>query len=522
MGNNQSLGKGAGSGDGTANKKTLPELVDYIATNYILTQNFQDLEKLSDPKYCDELVILTSKVISQKLNDMEIRYLAQRMKNGVEINEMTKGKVIYLKKKELPRLDVQNATTKRRLCVGIAKFYVKVAHLFAAIVGTINPAYTFVDDAGMKQTVGILNKRAIPEGANAQLTKVGLCSSRINALLNGQDFAQQATTGNGDILIKPSFCGMNAAKKSQGPAAGTKSLENEPGIPELKRLYYDEYYYDLKEGEKQKNDGFSSMSPEMKKVYDADVKRFYTEFTGETKVPDDIKEFSQIKLRDFQRSKGCNPGGAYTKGYTGTLKQQLFKKYADHTKKMIEHTNASQDKLLDVLDEMFKFSYDQVEKKKRVIINPALNDKNIQKLVDKTRALIVELYLTCEKDFVEGLQIYEAIVEKQVLDTSMAQLRSLNDSLDIMGTSEPLSNVDAPKVPAAVAAAGVEPRPRPAAAATADVAQKPVDVPKAAMGEEKRVVTEKVAEAGEALAQEGKKLEEGVMNTVANVMSVRK
>lgn len=516
MGNTQSTGANSTDGDSL---KTLPQLIDYIATNYIITQNFKDMENLADPQYCDELVVLTSKVISQKLNDMQVRYLAQRLKEGVVVNEMTKGKVIYLKKKELPKLDVQNSTTKRRLCIGIAKFYVKVAHLFAAIVSTINPTYTFVDDAGVKQTVGLLNKKAIPEGTNAQLTKVGLCSSRINALLNGQDYEQSGS--NGDVLVNPKFCKLNAT----GSSGATRMLDSEPGIPELKKLYYDRYDFDQSRTDvKVKNKGFFEMTPEMQKEYDADVKRFYMEFTGNEKVPDDIKEFSQIKLRDFQRSKGCAQGGVYTKGYTGSLKQQLFKEYVNHTKAMIEHANASQDKLLEVLDKLFVFSYDQVDKKKRIIINPALNDESLQVLVDDTRKLIVNLYLTCERDFVDGLKIYEAIVEKQVLDTSMAQLRSMNDTLDLMGTAEHIANNNVEKLPIN----NIQPpqkevsAPIPSSTITGD--KKPEDLSKTindvekAPADMKEIVGEKVeegkqiitGEAKEAINDVEKKVEEGL------------
>lgn len=532
MGNNQS--SKASGGDEGASLKTLPQAVDYIATNYILTQNFSDMEKLASPQYCDELVILTSKVISQKLNDMEIKYLAQRLKEGVVVNEMTKGKVIYLKKKELPRLDVQNATTKRRLCIGIAKFYVQVAHLFAAIVSTINPAYTFVDNTGVKQTVGLLNKKEIPEGADAQLTKIGLCSSRINALLNGHDYANEGSSGEG-IVVSPKFCKLNASSSS-GVA---KTLEDEPGIPELKRLYYDKYDSDQSGDKRVPNNGFYGMTPEMQKVYDEDVKRFYLEFSGEETVPEGIKEFGQIKLRDFQRSKGCAKGGVYTQGYTGTLKQQLFKQYVDHTKQMIERANAAQDKLLDVLDEMFKFSFDQVEKKKRIIINPALNEKTIQDLINRTRKLIVELYLGCEQDFVSGLKIYEAIVEKQVLDTSMAQLKSMNDSLDIMGTSEPVMAARKP-VPEPARAEPTEEAParetirepamhptrepvtetasglarEPAKEPVTDIAREQLNVAEEKMEGMKQEVAEKVASARESIGEAEKKMEAAVRNSL--------
>ena len=36
------------------------QMMDYIATHYILTMDFDSMSKLaSEPKYCDELVIIT-------------------------------------------------------------------------------------------------------------------------------------------------------------------------------------------------------------------------------------------------------------------------------------------------------------------------------------------------------------------------------------------------------------------------------------------------------------------------------
>lgn len=403
-----------------AQLKSLPHVVDYIATNFILTQNFRDLEKLNKPEYCEKLIIMTSKVIGQKLNDMEVKYLAQRYQDGVEINEMTNGKVIYLNKDNLGDLDVKNSTNKRRLCIGIARFYVLVAHLFAAIVGTINPRYTYTDSSGAKQTVGFKDRASIPSEASVKISKVGICSARINALLNGENFKEPGPAG--DILVNPTFCNINANKTG---------LEDEPGIPELKKLYYDEYDFD--EGK-----GFYRMTPEMQKVYADDVKQFYKEFTGNTKVPDDIKQFSDIKLRDFQKSKGCGKGGVYTKGYSGTLKEELFKKYADTVKQMMDTANAGQDKLLNILDRLFKFSFDQVAKKKQIIINPELTYKSLSALTAEARQTIVSLYLNCEKGFIDGLEVFEAIVQKQILDTSKSQLLALEKSLDLNAAPEAL------------------------------------------------------------------------------------
>jgi len=411
------MGNNTSKQDKDARLKTLPQVVDYLAANYILTQNFEDMENLADPAYCDKLVVLTSKVIGERLNDMEIKYLAQRLKQGIVVNEMTKDNVIYFEKDDLSKLDVQNATNKRRLCIGIAKFYVKVAHLFAAIVGTINPVYTFTNSLGQKEKVTLLNKKQLPSNADAKLTKVGLCSSRINALLNGQDLEGDQ---NGNITINPKFCSMNFDKKTQK----TKNLRQEPGIPELKHLYFDVYDFD-------KDGGFKSMSPDMEKTYQEDVKQFYREFTGQEKVPEDIKNFSDIKLRAYHTSLGCAPGGQFTKSYTGSLKDTLFKEYAKTVKTMIDNTKASQEKLLDILDDLFVFSFDRVESKHRIIINPSLDYAGLQKLVELARKEIINLYLTCEKDFVDALEIFEAIVQKQVLDTAKAQLVNLEKAVDL-------------------------------------------------------------------------------------------
>ena len=61
------------------------DIIDYIATYYILTMDFKSLSKLSEKAYCDKLIILTSDIIQRYFNDMEITYLAQRIKDGAEV-----------------------------------------------------------------------------------------------------------------------------------------------------------------------------------------------------------------------------------------------------------------------------------------------------------------------------------------------------------------------------------------------------------------------------------------------------
>ena len=81
---------GAGqSTDQMPQKKTLSATVDYLAANYILTSNFQDMKNLTDPAYCKNLVILTADVIDRYLSQRELEYLAQRLEGGEEVLKMS-------------------------------------------------------------------------------------------------------------------------------------------------------------------------------------------------------------------------------------------------------------------------------------------------------------------------------------------------------------------------------------------------------------------------------------------------
>lgn len=400
--------------------------IDYIAANYITTQNFRDMERLADLEHCNKLVIMTSDLIANNLNDLDIKYLAQRLKDEVEINEMTEDSVVYFKKADIEQMDVSNKITKRRLCIGIAKFYVKVAHLFAAIVTTVNPIYVYKDAYGSTVKIPLLQKANIPKEATTKIQKYNICSQRLNALINNQDFDAPV---DAKVTVSPKFCDMNY-DKTRGKE---RNLFEEPGIPELEKLYHDVYDYD--------NGGFKGMSDKMRKeVYDKDVLTFFRVFTGIENIPlneqgkPTVKKFSDILLRDYHKSKECKKDGVYTKQYTASLKNKLFMDYANHIKDMMNNTTANQDKLVTILETLFARAINPQTQRQEIIINPKMSEELLQSLVVKARATIVEMYVKCEDDFVKGLELFEAIVEKQIQDTSKVQIANLKmaiqDSID--------------------------------------------------------------------------------------------
>ena len=59
---------------------------------------------------------------------------------------------------------------------------------------------------------------------------------------------------------------------------------------------------------------------------------------------------------------------------------------------------------MSIIKEIFSFWVDPEKKEKVLTVNPALNNQSLQELVNKTRKIIIDLYINCEKDFQKGLK----------------------------------------------------------------------------------------------------------------------
>ena len=407
-------------------------IIDYIATYYILTMDFKSLSKLTEKEYCDKLVVLTADVIDRYFNDLQVDFLAQRIKDGVDVNEMSTEKVKIINKEHLDGYDISNdaqkSIKKKRVCIGIAKFYIKIAHIFSAIVMTINPVYTYKDATGATVKASLMEKDKIPKGTDRKLFKLNICDNRIRALKQGEQYDENT----GDVSMQPKICDINMTKN------GTeKTLEDEPGIPELMRLYFDDNY-DYSNGR------FTGMSSQTEKQFRKDLALFYTAFTGNDKLPDEVKKFSDIKLRNYGKKQGCQqPDYQFKNKYVINKKDELFVKYANNTKKMIQTAASNQQKLLECINDIFTFVIDPYTKKRVIRVNPKLTDELLQQVVEKTRRYVINLYVTCEKDYAEGVKLFEAIVETKIIETTQKQISRLkteSDNIIMETSSNPIIN----------------------------------------------------------------------------------
>ena len=445
-----------------------------IASTYILEQNFQDMIRLTNPAYCDDLVVMTSEILNQSYSTSQLNYAYQviyKKGEGASNASVVGSDPLHadaLKSKEV----------KTKMCINIAKYYVKIAHLFAAIMTTLNPVFSWKTSASSKRAISrpvndIENVEDIEEiveggeGENdekpentqeiqystieqkheiSQMAKdvkvesLNFCNSRISDLMDMDEItsffdgtnAVSGTNGESVIRIKPRLCSSSLNNNNEGYTR-QKSVYDLPGFAELSRLYFDRY--------NSSKNRFDRMSKESENEKKRNVALLYTLFTGDKNPPKDIKSFRDIPLHSFADTIECdNPNSALNATYVGTTKDKLFVDYVEQIKKMIYQSNMIRNSLLEVIDRVFVLVEDGsvrgvggvgiggiegTETKPKFTINPKLSAKDLNTCIDDARRIILRLYVTCEKDFVKALKILQAIIEAQILETNKHQIKEL-------------------------------------------------------------------------------------------------
>ena len=148
------------------------------------------------------------------------------------------------------------------------------------------------------------------------------------------------------------------------------------------------------------------------------------------------KKFSDIPLTDFHSSELCRGKDAiWRKTYVGK-NAGLFKEYADNLKKMMQIAETNQKAVIGVLDKIFEWVKKGTAGESVITLKPDLNEEKLDAVVNEVRNLILELYYTCEKDFKNGLQIFEAIVKERYLKTSIARSKDLEKKMDVLVANE--------------------------------------------------------------------------------------
>ena len=364
------------------NISTLPYLIDDIALHYVLTQNSIDLTKITDPEYHDNLIILTSNVLEKRLNNLEIGYLQNRITG---------------KEDQFQDIIPANSKVKDKIIMNISKFYIKIIMIYSAIVSTVDPQYSYVDENGSTKTFYLKESdeyKKIPKNVKPTLVQlsnpVSLCRKRLNILKNRYD----DTSEPGSVILNPGekLCSNDSTVK----------LTDEIGIKELDSLYYDIFDYNTKKWNKKSN--------KMKKKYNKDLILFYRIFTGKKNKPSNIKSFQDIELLDFKTISSCSDN-TFLSDIVISKENKLIKEYKEKIDLIQKNTEDNRNKLYNVLKELFVIK--TVDDEQSYSINPSITLDKILLLEEQTRNIILDLYISCEKYFIQALIIFENIYESK-------------------------------------------------------------------------------------------------------------
>ena len=185
------------------------------------------------------------------------------------------------------------------------------------------------------------------------------------------------------------------------------NLGDDEGFKTLDDLFKDVFTYSKRGKTDNEDSKFKTeykpqyvMSKESKEEYKQILHKFYKTFTG-NEPSEELKSFSDVPLSDFSKQPICDG----VKVEPDNINEKLFIDFANQIKDMLQNTNEKYQSLLKILKEMFTIEDD------KVYIHPDLNSDKLNDLGKKTRSVIVNLYIDCEKDYRKGVEEYNKIKE---------------------------------------------------------------------------------------------------------------
>ena len=394
--------------------ESICETLDNISSNYILSMDYRALSHMSDEEYCNKFTLITQDLLDTKFNKLDIKYLTIRIKKGhkplIDIfnnqdNDIQTYETVTNKDEVYYSDDITN-DNKKQMCLNISQFYIKIGHLFAAIVTALDPVY-MVDG---KPYPFNTPKNKLPEHSVLTISETGICHKKIMALQFGYV---------SESKLNPRFCNIHSKYSS---------IYNYNGIPELETLYYDKIDVN----------GKPYMSETTRNQYTADLQLLYSQFTpksssnsttettsSDTPTTLEINNFKDISLKEYHNNINCNDNTFNTPITKSEKDNVLFIDYADNLKDMLTFSKKKEQFFLSVINEIFINSSSD----KSIIINPDLTDNRLNQLINEVRNNLLEYYIKIDEYFNNGIDIYTAIVLYRKLHKQLDNMNEINSNV---------------------------------------------------------------------------------------------
>jgi hypothetical protein len=337
-------------------------------TNHLINNiNINNLLNLRETKYCDELIIITARILEEHFINNNINVF----NNKSYFNKYNIQKAYFIDKSKYNKID------KMKICIGIAEYYIKIIKLYSVIITSINPIYYVNTFTGEKKVekVPLNNIYKYKREDIEEIKTDNICSNMIDILL------KSITVNKKNIEVTNRFCNIKETY-----------YQLKKNLDKLDKLYYDIYNH--------KTGKFDDMSDYMKNKYNKDLKILYMLFTtNELDIENKKMKFSDIPVQ-FDYFEACNKRQIIP--YSGKYKT-LITKYRENIKKLVEKTRKHNKKLLDILKKVFHI------KNNKLIIKD-INSKNIDKIFIEVITIIKLKYNDCVTNYKVGISIFEDII----------------------------------------------------------------------------------------------------------------
>lgn len=438
MGNQQSKSNNSDSNSNPV-KLNLLDTLDVIASDIILTSEFNHMKNAFDHEHCNKLIVMTSRVLNKKFNHKQLVDIDKRIVQGNNTNtvigsNVSSDTVVFTTHEKLQQLDTKDKTNKIKLCKRIAAFYCRIFMLYDAILKTINPVYIYRDYTTL-QIKPYLKKDEIPERYldDAKLWSNSFCMRRLyrfileyKDFMNGSDNVKKNDNKNVNPVKRLMNVGLKCSSKYTQDG-DEKTIIDENGIPELKSLYYDIFNFDT--------NTYDYMSEESKLQYVNDLSLFYKVFTGKDK-PDDVNYFKDIPLYDY-----CKVDHTITEQTNVETKNSMkiyetqsdnaqFSEYASSLVEYVKESKRYETKLMEVLNIIFIQNEEN-----QYIIHPDLNIHTLENLISQVRSIVTNMYVTCESNFKKIVSILNIIASDRVYTTEIQRRSNLQREKDKLLTT---------------------------------------------------------------------------------------
>ena len=210
-----------------------------------------------------------------------------------------------------------------------------------------------------------------------------------------------------DTTISADIC----SKKSSKDIKTEKILKNENGIPELENLFKDKYIPEREE---------FVMSEKQKKEYETAVSKFYESYTGSMEGRDKYKRFSDIPVLKYKSVELCKKMKDKSKSrLIGNSKNDNIVNFANHLATIMNNSRMFDKKLIEILNYLFIPN----ENGKDYVINENISFDDIDEIIVKVRENIMDLYITCDKDYRKGIKLFEKILLDKNIELAEKRLK---------------------------------------------------------------------------------------------------